>query len=135
MNRKIFLLSLITLFSINNVQAAWYSPIALMGKLAKKYVVCTKKDLAFTTVIAAGLGYWGFSGLRDWRIARAKRALINRARQYVKDIDDCSATIVSPLNAEIWGKPWSMTIEAKGKNGSGTLKITDGSIRSVQVHD
>jgi hypothetical protein len=133
MNRKIFLLSLITVLSINNAQAAWYSPAVFMGKLARKYVVCTKKDAAFTAVIAAGLGYWTFSKLRDWRIERAKRALINRAKQYVKDLSDCTATITSPENATIWGKPWSMTIEARGRGGQGTLKVINGSVATVQV--
>lgn len=132
MDRKIFLLSLISLLSMYSAQAVWPSPTAFIGQFSQKYAAlsakCTKRNMTIAAV-CAGLGYWSFTKLRDWRIERAKKALIGRVKHNAEALN-IDRYVVDASNQGIWGKPLGISrVEITKKESQFNVTVVEGNPR------
>ncbi len=133
MNKKILFLSLIVLCSLSSAQAVWPNPMALIGQFSQKYAAltakCTKQNMALAAV-CVGLGYWGFTKLRDWRIERAKKALISRAKQNAQQLRT-ERYVVDASTQKIWGKPLGISrVEITKQEDQFNVVVFEGSPKS-----
>jgi len=125
MNRSnIFVVMLCGLLAVGSVHAAWYSPIVRFGQTLKTQIVRHR----FAILATAVLGYFGFDKLRDWKINREKRALVEEQRAAVLTADRPGGYYYgdSAATTSTWGKRWAFSVRGQMRDGHGTLRIIDG---------
>ncbi len=95
---KILVITLCGLLAAASAQAVWYSPILRFGQTVKAQILQHKKigAIASLAVSAIGLGYFGFTKLRDMKIRRLVIASYNREKLGLE-----------PITSDMANKQWN----------------------------